>query len=249
MSYIIAHVALDNSGKTYPVNCNRTDIAVRDEVVVKMNNRPLKWARVADINYLNWNCQNAIECLARKAKFTKDGIILPPGESQSVRGLARPYDLAVCLYKIGWVPRRAANKSYRMAYTSVNRTQTALILMRKNGIDVQIIDGLPTEEVKPNSVLSTRQADGPWFCQPLHGSLHNIFERTAAFAEAFLRNERDLEDMVVPLQTTKVLPKPPPRMRTTEDDLYSTLGGEGEPIYLSDGVWLTSGGGAHDWGR
>jgi len=249
LSYIIAHVAFDNSGKTYPVNCNRTDIAVGDEVVVKMNNRPPKWARVADINYLNWTCQNTIECLASEANFTKEGIIFPSGETLSIKGLARPYDLAVHLYKIGWVPRRAANKSYRMAYSSVNRTQTALILMRKNGIDVQIIEGLPVQKIKPNSVLSTSREDGPWFCQPLHGSHHNVFERAAAFAVAFLRNENGLEDMLTPLQTTKVLPSPPARARTTKDDLYSALGGEGEPIYLSDGVWLTSDGGAHDWGR
>lgn len=249
MSYIIAHVAFDKSGKTYPVNCLRTDIAVGDEVVVKMNNRPLKWARVDDINYLNWGCQNTIECLASEAQFTADGIVLPPGESLSIKGLARPYELAVSLFKMGWVPRRAASKMYRMAYSAANQSQTALILMRKNGIDVQIINGLPAEGMKPNSVLSISRTDGPFIGQPFHGSLHNILERTLSFAEAFLRNATHLEEMITPLQTNKALPSPPPRMRSGEDDLYSALGGSGEPIYLSDGVWLTSGGGAHDWGR
>jgi len=243
------HVAFDKSGKTYPVNCLRTDIEVGDEVVVKMNNRPLKWARVDDINYLNWDCQNTIECLASEATFTAEGIALSPGESLSIKGLARPYELAVQLFKMGWLPRRAASKMYRKAYSAVNQTQTALILMRKNGIDVQIIDGLPSEEVKPNSVLSISRTDGPFIGQPFHGSRHNILKRTASFAEAFLRDATGLEEMITPLKTTKVLPSPPPRTRSGEDDLYSALGGSGEPIYLSDGVWLSLGGGAHDWGR
>lgn len=249
MSYIIAHVVFDSTGTTYPVNCLRTDLKIGDEVVVKMNNRPLKWARIADINFLHWNCQNTIECLASEASSTKGEIVLPPGESRSVGGLARPYDLAVFLYKIGWLPRRAANKMYRMAYSATNHSQTSLILMRKNGIDVQIIEGLPAEEMKPNSVLSTSQSDGPFIRQPFHGSQDNILERTAKFAQSFLQNGENLEAMVEPIQTAKVLPKPPPRVRDREDDLYSALGGDGGPIYLSDGVWLTPHGGAHDWGR
>jgi len=249
LSYIIAHVALDKSGKTYPVNCLRTDISVGDEVVIKMNNRPLRWGRVDDINYLNWKCQNTIECLASEAEFTANGIVLPPGESLSIKGLARPYELAVCLFKMGWTPRRAASKMYRMAYSAANETQTALILMRKNGIDVQIIEAVPAEDTKPNSTLSTSRADGPFIGQPFHGSLHNILERTAAFAEAFLRGASNLEEMIAPLKTAKVLPSPPQRTRSVEDDLYSALGGSAEPVYLSDGVWLTSDGGSHDWGR
>lgn len=249
MSYIIAHVVFDNTGTTYPVNCLRTDLQIGDEVVVKMNNRSLKWARISDINFLNWNCQNTIECLASEASFTKDGIFLPPGKTRSVEGLARPYDLAVFLYAIGWLPRRAISKMYRMAYSATNRRQTSLILMRKNGIDVQIIEGLPTKEIAPNSALSTSQSDGPFIRQPFHGSQNNILERTAKFAQSFLQNAEDLEAMVEPIQTSKALPKPPPRVRDREDDLYSALGGHGEPIYLSDGVWLTSDGGTHDWGR
>lgn len=238
-AYIVAHVAFDKSGKTYPVNCFRTDITVGDEVVVKMNNRPLKWARVDDVNYLNWGCQNTIECLASEAQFTANGIVLPAGGSLSIKGLARPYELAVRLFKMGWVSRRTASKMYRMAYSATNKTQTALILMRKNGIDVQIIDGLPAEKVKPNSVLSISREDGPFVGQPFHGSLHNILERTALFGEAFLRDATCLEEMIAPLQTTKVLPSPPSRMGSKNDDLYTALGGSGEPIYLSDGVWLT----------
>ncbi len=249
MSYIIAHVAFDNTGTTYPVNCLRTDLKIGDEVVVKLNNRPLKWARISDINFLNWNCQNTIECLASEARFTQEGIILPPGQSRSVEGMARPYDLAVYLYRIGWIPRRPASKMYKMAYSAINKRQTSLILMRKNGIDVQIIEGLPVEEMKPNSVLSTSQGDGPFIRQTFHGSRDNILERTAKFGQSFLQNSENLEAMVEPIQTTKALPKPPPRVRDREDDLYSALGGDGGPIYLSDGVWLTSDGGAHDWGR
>lgn len=138
---------------------------------------------------------------------------------------------------------------YRMAYSATNQRQTSLILMRKNGIDVQVIEGLPAGEIKPNSVLSTSQSDGPFIRQPFHGSQDNILERTAKFAQSFLQNAENLEAMVEPIQTTKALPKPPRKVRDRDDDLYSALGGDGEPIYLSDGVWLTSDGGAHDWGR
>lgn len=57
--------------------------------------------------------------------------------------------------------------------------------------------------------------------------------------------------MVVPLWTTKQLPRRPRNIRETEDedDLYSIFGGTGETVYLGDGIWLTGDGGAHDWGR
>ncbi|MES0022315.1 MULTISPECIES: hypothetical protein [unclassified Mesorhizobium] len=213
-----------------------------------MEDQALKWARVADLNYLSWGCRNTIECLAREASFTKDGIVLPPGEALSVRGLARPYDLAVHLYGIGWIPRRPANKAYRMAYTATNQTRTGLILMRKNGIDVQITESLPTEEMRPNSLLRTSRTDAPFIEQQFHGSLHNVFERTANFAEAFLRNEPGLEEMVAPLRTTKTLPRRPHRM-PEEEILYSAFGGTVGPIYLSDGIWLTADGRLYDWGR
>ena len=67
-----------------------------------------------DINFLRWDCQNTVECLASEASFTKHGIILSPGESQSVKGLTHPYDLKVLLYKIGLVPRCTASKTYRL---------------------------------------------------------------------------------------------------------------------------------------
>ncbi len=214
-----------------------------------MHDRPLKRARVIDLNYLNWNCQNTIACLVSEATFTSDGIVLPGNESLSVKGFARPYDLAVHLYRLGWISRRPANKAYKMAYSAINQSKTALVLMRKNGIDVQIIDSLPVEEMRPHSKLSTSRSDGLWVSQAFHGSRDNVLERTALFAEAFLRNEKDLEHLIEPLKTEKTLPSPPPRMRDDDNDLYSALGGTGEAVYLSDGVWLSSGGGAHDWGR
>ena len=258
MSYIIAHVTFDSTGRTYPVNCLRTDLQIGDKVVVNMSKSPLKWAKIIDINFLNWNCQNTIECLASEANFTKDGIILPPGESRSVMGLTRLYDLKVSLYSIGWTPRRTASKMYRMAYSATNQNQTSLILMRKNGIDVQIIESLPTKTIRPNSILSISQSNGPFIRQPFYGSRDNILERTLKFAKAFLKNLENLETMVEPLQTTKTLPKSLQTTKTLSrpfsssqygEDLYSDLGGDGEPIYLSDGIWLTSDNNTHDRGR
>jgi len=219
-AYIIAHVAFDNSGKTYPVNCFRTDVRIGHQVVVKMNKGPLKWAQVVDTNYLNWSCQNSVVCLANEAQFTVDGIILPPGDSLTIKGLTRPSELATRLFKLGWVPRRAASKMYRMAYSAENRTQTALILMRKNGIDVQIIDGRHPKVIKPNSVLSIRRTDGPFFAQTLHGSLNNVFERTAAFGAAFLLDTPQAEELIIPQQTSKVLPSPPSRIPSENEVFY-----------------------------
>ncbi|RWH73051.1 MAG: hypothetical protein EOQ86_26395 [Mesorhizobium sp.] len=147
MSYIIAHVAFDRSDRTYPVNCFRTDVMIGDDVVVRMKDGALKWAHVADLNYLNWGCRHTVECLAREADFTRSGIFLPPGESLSVCGMARPLDLAMHLNKIGWIRRRPANRAYRVVFTAANETRTGLILLRKNGIDVQILHGLPEEEM------------------------------------------------------------------------------------------------------
>ncbi|MER8972701.1 MULTISPECIES: hypothetical protein [unclassified Mesorhizobium] len=251
MSYIIAHVAFDRSSRAYPVNCTRTDVIIGDDVVVRMKDGALKCARVADLNYLNWNCSHTIECLEREADFTRSGILLAPGESLSVRGLARPVDLAMHLNGMGWIRRRPANKAYRLAFTATSETRTGLILMRKNGIDVQLLHGLPDEEMKRDSVLRTSRMASPFFGQEFHGSQQNILKRIADFAEAFLRNDPGLEEMLVPLWTTKKLPSRPRNLCETDDgeDLYSIFGGTGEPVYLSDGIWLTGGGGAHDWGR
>ena len=122
-------------------------------------------------------------------------------------GLTRLYDLKVSLYSIGWTPRRTASKMYRMAYSATNQNQTSLILMRKNGIDVQIIESLPTKTIRPNSILSISQSNGPFIRQPFYGSRDNILERTLKFAKAFLKNLENLETMIEPLQTTKTLPK------------------------------------------
>jgi len=138
----------------------------------------------------------------------------------NVKGLSRPYELAVRLFNLGWVPRRAASKMYRMAYSATNQTQTALILMRKNGVDVQIIGGRHVDETKPNSVLSIRRTDGPFFAQTLHGSLNNVFERTAAFGEAFLLDTPQAEELIIPQQTSKVLPSPPSRSPSESEVFY-----------------------------
>ncbi|MBM2711068.1 hypothetical protein JQK88_07360 [Mesorhizobium caraganae] len=251
MGYIIAHVAFDSKGQVYPVNCYRTDIGIGDDVVVRMKEGTLKWARVADLNYLNWNCRNTIECLGREATSTRDGIVLPRGESLSVRGMTRPIDLAIHLTGIGWIRRRPANKAYRVAFTATNERRTGLILMRKNGVDVQLLPGLPDEEMKRDSLLRISRLRSPFFEQGLGGSEQNVFMRIAAFAEAFLRDDPGLEDLLVPLRSTKTLPARPRNIREAddEDDLYSFFGGMGEPVYMGDGIWLTSGGGAHDWGR
>lgn len=251
MSYIIAHVAFDRSDRTYPVNCFRTDIIVGDDVVVRMKDGALKGAHVADLNYLNWECRHAIECLAREAYFTRSGILVPPGVPLSVRGMARPLDLVMHLNRIGWIRRRPANKAYRVAFTATNGRRTGLILLRKNGVDVQILHGLPDEEMKRDSVLSTSRLKSPFFEQGFYGSQQNVLKRIAAFAEAFLRDDPGLEEMVVALWTAKKLPSRPRDIRATEDkdDLYSIFGGTGDPVYMGDGIWLTAGGGAHDWGR
>ncbi len=251
MSYIIAHVAFDQKGETYPVNCYSDDVVIGDDVVVRKKDGALKWARVADLNYLNWNCGNTIECLGREATSTRDGIVLPPGESRSVRRMTRPVDLAMHLNGIGWIRRRPANKAYRVAFTAVNERSTGLILLRKNGIDVQILPGLPDEEMKRDSLLRTSRLASPFFEQGFERSQQNVLKRMAAFAEGFLRDGPGLEDLLVPLRSTKPLPRRPPRVCESNgaDDLYSIFGGTGEPVYMGDGIWLTSGRGAHNWGR
>lgn len=236
MSYIIAHVAFGETSQSYPVNCERTDVRVGDEVVVRVHEQGLKWAKIVDLNYLNWNCRNSIECLASEAEFSTTGITV--ADAFKVNGLSNFQQLAVSLFQKGWTPRIAANRSYRKAYSATNVSQTCLILMRKNGIDVQVIEALPNSKIAANSRLSTSQKDGPFYCQTFHGSLNNIFERIDVFATAFLDGRAAPDKMLREQKAEKVLPKPP--QRPLNDDLYSALGGSGEAIYLSDGVWLSS---------
>src|SRR5688572_4708157 len=104
MTYIIAFVTFDKGDGKYPVNCLRTDIKEGDAVVVRMNTKggELKWARVIGVEFLNWDCQNIIECLASEAQFGPEGITLPPN-CPVIKGISRPYDVHVHLYGTGWI--------------------------------------------------------------------------------------------------------------------------------------------------
>lgn len=255
MSYIIAHVAFKEHGRSYPVNCLRTDIKIGDNVIVKIKNQLLKKAQVVDVNYLNWSCQNTIECLVDESYIAENGIIHPCQKGSSIKGLARSDDLAISLYKSGWIPRRSSIKKYKSAYSFTNDTQTALILMYDDGIDVQIIDNLSGKDALPNSLLTINKNIAPIIRQNFHGSRFNILERTNSFAKGFLRNKNEIAHKIAPLNTEKKLPVRPRRRNTSSDwddlgDLYSALGGsDGQPVYLSDGLWVTPSGGIRDWGR
>lgn len=69
----MAHVDFD--GKRPSVSsqhCYRPDIDIGDDLVERMKEGTLKWAPVAGVNYLNWNCRDTIERLGREATSTKD---------------------------------------------------------------------------------------------------------------------------------------------------------------------------------
>jgi hypothetical protein len=242
MSYIIAHVKFGNSPQSYPVNCFRDDIQDGDEVVVKMIDGALKYARVFGVSYLHWDCKHTVECLVSEATVMGDDITLPEGDPLLHKGMTRDEDLKRSLHETGWVQRGVTNKVHRLAYMAVNTNRTALILFRKNGIDVQILSGQPHGEMSSNNVLQVTPSAGNFIRQPYRDSPYNVFERTAVFAKEFQEESiTNPEDMLENRNQ--------PRVRRTQDrrsreygldDIYDAMGGEGEPVYLSDGVWLSA---------
>ena len=141
MSYIVAFAKFKESSKTlYPFGCTRDDLVPGDKVIVRTKDQRLGVAFVNKLEYLDWNCGAEILCkLSRRSKNADGNYIIPKGVPYN-KGYAMTNALVNILDLKEWKKMTPANKTYSLAMGKKSQTQTAFILFRKNGIDIQLHD-------------------------------------------------------------------------------------------------------------
>lgn len=246
LSYIIAFVEIDGSEGDYPVNCIRNDIRPGDEVIIRLPERGLRRARVVRTDYLNWNCKGRIECLLSETVLNANGVRVPPKDAPRVVGLTTMDAAAANLQANGWVPV-LWTKIYRRCLVNVNKTQTALILFRRNGVDLMISPSRMNMLPRPYTSLTHSFADGRAVRHHLSMTKFNLYEGIARFAQSFVADEGDYDRYFKPVGSLKNDPKQvASRVRSSggeerEESLRSVFAGcedHSGAIYLGDGVYI-----------
>lgn len=255
MSYIIAFVSGITSSKSFPVNCFRIDLKVGDHVIVRLFNRQLIYAEITGLRYLNWDCKGRIECKVSETSIGPEGrVILPPGLPIHV-GVATSISLINELRLIGWVPIKKRQKMYSSVLANVNSSSNAYIFIRKNGIDIQVLPSPNPIIPKPYSLYEGSFTQGQVVRHSLPHTTFNLFYGILRFSDSFLNNEKNLDRYFVPQgstdKRTDELKNKAFKCRSQNNEImeaYDDCFDDG-PVYLSDGMWLTSDGCTHDWGR
>jgi hypothetical protein len=268
MSYIIAFIKYADAKKSYPVQCFRTDIIINDQVIVRRSDGKLKHAIVKELRYLNWDCNGRIECKMPEAGEDKKGnIILPKGSSRIV-GIVTSDAFIKKLRSMGWIPLKPKHKMYRAILAKKNCNHTAYIRVRKNGVDIQLFPSENEYSPVPYSLYEHGASDGRVVRHALAHTTFNLYEGILRFSNSFIHEEQNLDKYFVPVgstdkRTIELKEKSEAERRAREEserlvnieeqddfDLYDVCSdGSGEPAYLGDGLWVTSDGRSHDWGR
>lgn len=256
MSYIIAFVSYaDFNDKQYPVQCFRTDLKANDLVVIRRADGKLRNAKIIRLEYLNWDCNSSILCKKSECTIDINGTLYPPTNSPIIVGLSTSEVFIQELKKLGWIPLISHSATYRCVFAQTNNTQIAYFFIRKNGIDLQL---LPVKDVslplKSNSLYTASLSHGKVVRHTLSHTTFNLFEGLIRFTTSFMNNEKNLNRYFVPQgekdKRTEHLKQQRKQTESSLSDIYSACNdGNGGPVYLSDGVWITSNGGLHDWGR
>lgn len=194
MSYIVAFVRLSNISNEYPVGCLRTDIKPDDAVIVELIGGRFKLGRVSTVKYLDWDCKARLVCKVGEGEITSRGVQLAPGTPRSV-GIASGETLIARLRERGWTPYRSL-VTYRMVLAFNNEVQTARILVRRHGIDFQVLPDLQALPVA-FSKASVAKGEGRFVQHFLAHTTFNLYEGAIRFAEAFERNEGNYDRFFV----------------------------------------------------
>ena len=246
MSYIIAFVQFTPTGEIYPVECLRTDIEVGDEVLVQLlltdlevalarlrdeleakkgiahrPDRHVKRATVAMLAYLNWNCSGQIRAKVSEAVLEEDGY-WTIHDVPAVVGFATNGVFVSELERLGWVPLKC-RQTYRFGLTQSNQTASANILVRKNGIDLQMLPAsrtaLPQPLELPQESLTEGRVVRHFFAQ----TTFNLYEWVLQFAASFRADEGNYDRYFQPVGS---------KDKSIEAALR---GGEEQPSFTSPG--------------
>ena len=91
-----------------------------------------------------------------------------------------------------------ANKTYSLAMGKKNQTQTAFILFRKNGIDIQLQDS-KNYEVKKGGSWAISTTEGRMVRNHYARTKKNLLKWIESFATDFDNNKKNLEKYFIPL--------------------------------------------------
>lgn len=257
MTYITAFVFFSDPAKEFPAQCFRTDLAPGDDVIVRKESGELVIAKVNSLRYLNWDCRLRIECKRDEVSLdAHECIVLPKGCPLNY-GISTPVAFAMKLEAAGWIRMKKTKRMYTYVLRNINATSTAYIFVRKNGIDIQIFQGIEDKPIEQGLLLGHSFSDGRVVRHSLSHTKFNLYEGILRFSKSFLDNEENLDRYFVcqgssDRRTDEL--KENTRLRNMHRnemlDIYDACSGEdGEPAYLGDGMWITSDGRTHDWGR
>jgi len=246
MSYLIAFVRFSESELDYPVECYRTDIKPFEEVVIRLANSVLKSATVVRMAYLNWDCKGRIECKLSEAATRKLSVENRPDIAEITVGLTTIDAVMIQLRKTGWIPLKPVSKQYRIAATHCNRTQTANIFFRKNGVDLQILPGLPHSRPGSFSKINISLSEGRVVRHFLSQTTFNLYEGISRFATSFLANEDNYDRFFKSVGSSdrarqevknRAHDSSPEKEMSLREALAGCEDGAGR-IYLSDGIYI-----------
>jgi hypothetical protein len=194
MSYIVAFVRLPGTSKEYPVRCFRTDIKPEDAVIVELFGDRFEIGRVSAVKYLDWDCKARLVCKVGEGEITSRGVQFAPGTPRSV-GIVSGEMLIARLRERGWTPYHSL-VTYRMVLAFNNEFQTARILVRRHGVDFQVLSDL--QALPPAlSKASIATTEGRFVRHYLAHTTFNLYEGAIRFAEAFERNEGNYDRFFV----------------------------------------------------
>lgn len=257
MSYIIAFVKFLDSTKIFPVECFRTDLAPNDQVIVRLGSGELRHALVVQKKYLNWDCKGRVECKASEASESSIGETILPRGCPIISGIATPTAFVSAVRNMGWIPQKASQRMYRNVLARANETRTAYIFVRRNGIDIKVVEGVADELLRPYSLCNCSLSEGRVVRHSLAHTTFNLFEGVLRFCKSFDGNETDLDRYFVAVgdsdkrtEELKAISKARKSQRSEMQDIYDACSdGSGGPAYLGDGMWISSSGRLDDFGR
>lgn len=256
MSYIVAFVQFSERGDIFPVQCLRTDVAAGDQVLVQMAEKPVVVAHVTEVAYLSWKCTGQIKGKVSEAQQRKDGS-WSLRDCRFVVGLATNGVFVAQLKLRGWVPLKSTSV-HSDALTYSNEAESANILMRRNGIDLQILlkrRAMPKPFSIPKDVISDSRFVRHYFSQ----TTFNLYEGILRFAESFMANEGNYDrffksvgqsdrrnDELKRASEERRKAQAEARSENGLADYYSAVGGNGGLVYAGDGMSIGPGGSLHD---
>lgn len=257
MSYIIAFVQFSVPGDAYPVECLRTDIGVGDSVLVHLPNRRLKPATVVQISYLSWKCIGQIKGKVSEALLDEEGY-WSVRNCPSVVGFATNEMFVAELKRRGWVPLKSG-QIHMAALTNSNQIFSANILVRRNGIDLQMLPERRSSLPRPFSLNQESITEGQVVRHYFAHTTFNLYEGILRFADSFMSDEGNYDrffksvgssDRRTDKQKQEAENRRKSRIEREPDglrDYYDMVSdGSGASVYGGDGMWIGAGGSLHD---